>query len=95
MKSISSSGKSMFIDFKKQYEWWDEKSKFTTLIKYKKINSDCGTWLDLTKNMLMSPHHFNNTFCKWLITVNFGSYIILNFKFIEVIFSEVFLFDFE
>ena len=40
MKSISSSGKSMFIDFKKQYEWWDEKSKFTTLIKYKKINSD-------------------------------------------------------
>ena len=84
LKSISSSGKTIFIDFKKQREWWDENSKFTALIKYKNINFDCQTWLDVKTNILMSPNHSNNTNCSWLITSNFGSYIILNFKFIEV-----------
>ena len=85
LKSIASSGKSMFIDFKNQFEWWDENSKFTALIMYKKINFDCQTWLDANKNILMSPKNLNNTNCSWLITSNFGSYIILNFTFIEVI----------
>ena len=84
LKSISSSGKSMFIDFKSQHNLWDENLKLTALIKYKKINYDCQTWLDVNTNILMSPNHPNNTNCNWLITANFGSYIILNFKFIEV-----------
>ena len=86
LKSISSSGKSMFINFKKQIirNFKTENSTFSALIKYKKINHDCQTWLDITTNILMSSNHPNNTNCSWLITANFGSYIILNFKFIEV-----------
>ena len=84
LKSISSSGKSIFIDFKKRNELLDENTKFTVLIKYKKINFDCQTWLAAKKNILMSPNNPKNTDCSWLITSNFGSYIILNFQFIQV-----------
>ena len=82
IKSISSSGKSMFIDFTKLDKY--DKAEFEASIKYNKIMNGCQTWLDAIKNILISPNHFNNTNCSWLITVNFGSYIILNFKFIEV-----------
>ena len=74
----------MFIDFKKQYEHSDENAKFIASINYKKINFDCQKWLDVKTNILMSPNHSNNTNCSWLITSNFGSYIILDFTFIEV-----------
>ena len=91
LKSISSSGKSISIDFKKQDEGWQqgwqheiENAKFTALIKYNKIMPDCQTWLDNNTNILMSPNHSNNTNCSWLITSNFGTYIILDFIFIEV-----------
>ena len=84
LKSISSSGKSISIDFKKQYQWENEKTEFEASIKYKKIMSDCQTLLDIEKNILMLPNNPNNTNCSWLITSNFGTYIILNFKFIEV-----------
>ena len=86
LKSISSSGKSMFINFKKQMirNFKTENSSFSALIKYKKINHDCQTWLDINTNILTSSNHSNNTNCSWLITANFGSYIILNFKLIEV-----------
>ena len=85
LKSISSSGMSMFIDFKKQYKMEGENSNFTALIKYKKINFDCQTLLDFNKTILMSPHHSSDiTNCSWLITFNFGSYVILDFTFIEV-----------
>ena len=86
LKSISSSGKSMFIDFKKNHADSAE-AELTTirvLIKYKKINFDCQKWLDLDKNILMSPNHLKYTNCSWVITANFGSYIILNFTFVEV-----------
>ena len=85
VKSISSSGKSIFIDFKKQSEWGDdENASFRAKIKYKKINSDCQALLDTDKNILTSPNHPNNINCSWLISSNFESYIILNFTFIEV-----------
>ena len=84
VNTISSSGKSMFIDFKKQNNFGNAKTEFKASIKYKEINFYCQTWLDVKKNILMSPNHPNNTNCSWLITTNFGSYIILNFKFIEV-----------
>ena len=49
-----------------------------------KIYFDCQTWLDVEKNILMSPNHSNLANCSWLITSNFRSYITLDFKFIEV-----------
>lgn len=84
LKSISSTGKSMFIDFKYQYEYSDENLNLIALIKYKKFNFDCQTWLDANKNILMSPNSPSNTNCSWMLSANFGSYIILNFTFIEV-----------
>ena len=89
LKSISSSGKSLFIDFKKQLKPSEsdtvfENATFTAIITYKEINYDCKTLLDLKNNILMSPHHSDITSCNWLITFNFGSYIILDFTFIEV-----------
>ena len=86
LKSISSSGKTLFIDFKKQYEnpIENDMTEFEASIKYNKIMSACQTWLDVKENILASPNYPNTTNCTWLITSNFGSYIILNFKFIEV-----------
>lgn len=89
LKSISSSGISMFIDFKKETKPSESSSEienatFTAIITYKEINYDCKTLLDLKNNILMSPHHSDITSCNWLITFNFGSYIILDFTFIEV-----------
>ena len=82
IKSISSSGKAMFIDFKKPDNFGSVKLEAS--IKYNKIMSICQSWLD--GNILISPNHpsRSNTNCSWLITSNFGSYIILNFNFIEV-----------
>ena len=87
-KSISSSGKALFIDFKKQYYFGNV--EVIAAIKYKKMNSDCQTWIDLENNVLMTPadiNFSNNSIdCNWLITANFGSYITLKFAFIDVIF---------
>ena len=79
VKSISSSGKTMFIDFKKQY--WYGTVEFVASIKYNKINPDCQSWLD--NNILMSPNHPNIN-CSWIITRKFKSYITLDFSFIGV-----------
>ena len=87
-KSISSSGKALFIDFKKQYH--SGAVEVIAAIKYKKMNSDCQTWIDLENNVLMTPadlNTYNNSInCNWLITAYFGSYITLSFAFIDVIF---------
>ena len=79
VKSISSTGKSIFIDFKKQYH--SGSVEFVAFIKYNKINPDCQSWLD--NNLLISPNNPNIN-CSWIITRKFGSYITLDFKFIEV-----------
>ena len=79
VKSISSSGKSIFVDFKKQFGFGF--IEFVASIKYTKINPDCQSWLD--NNILMSPNHPNIN-CSWIITRKFGSYITLEFSFIEV-----------
>ena len=85
-KSISGSGKTLFIDFKKQYYFGNV--EVIAAIKYKKMNSDCQTWIDLENNVLMTPadvNAFNNSFnCNWLITAYFRSYITLKFTFIDV-----------
>ena len=82
VKSISSSGKFMFIDFRKQHNAVSyELAEFVAFIKYKKINSDCQSWLN--NKVLMSPNNPNIN-CSWLITRQFGSYITLKFSYIEV-----------
>ena len=78
VKSISSTRKSMFIDFNKHYYGTVE---FVASIKYNKINSDCQSWLD--NNVLISPNNPNIN-CSWIITTKFGSYITLDFRFIVV-----------
>ena len=85
VKSISSSKKSMFIHFKVHQQFYsyygDDYVEFIASIKYNKINSDCQSWLK--NNELMSPNHPNIN-CSWIIARKFGSYIILDFSFIEV-----------
>ena len=83
LKSISTSGKSMIINFKKKM--MDGDVKFTALFKYKEASFNCQNWLNDKKNILMSPNYLNNINCSWVITANFGSYIILDFTFIEVV----------
>ena len=99
-KSISSSGKVLFIDLKKQYYFEYEDGTKTILevlasIKYKKMNSDCQTWIDLENNVLMTPvdlNTYNNSFiCNWLINMHFGSYITLKFIYLDVIFNLIFI----
>ena len=79
VKSISSSGKFMLIDFKKQIPFYT--IEFIATIKYNRIISHCQSWLD--RNLLISPNNPNMN-CSWIITRKFGSYITLDFKFIEV-----------
>ena len=79
VKSISSAGKFMHIDFKKKSSFGVV--EFLAFIKYNKINPDCQSWLN--NNILMSPNNPNIN-CSWVITKRFGSYITLDFKFIEV-----------
>ena len=79
VKSISSSGKSIFIDFKKQDDFGTV--EFVAFIKYNNINTDCQSWLD--NNLLTSPKNPNIN-CSWIITRKYGFYITLDFKFIEV-----------
>ena len=84
LRSVSSSGKTLFIDFRKQEEFVTGMTLLEASINYRKRMSTCQTWLNVEKNTLISPKHSKNTNCSWVITSNFGSYIILDFKFIEV-----------
>ena len=79
VKSISSTGKSILIDFKKLYGYGTV--AFVAIIKYNKIIPDCQSWL--VNHIIMSPNNPNIN-CSWIITRKFGSYITLDFKFIEV-----------
>ena len=84
VKSISSLGNSIFIDFKK-YGGLEQSEngivRFEAFIKYNKINLDCQFWLNNT--ILMSPINPKIN-CSWIITTKLGSYITLDFDFIEV-----------
>ena len=79
VKSISSSGKSMLIDFKKQVDYGA--IEVVAFIKYNKITPPCQSCQD--KNTLISPNNTNIN-CSWIITRKFGYYITLHFNFIEV-----------
>ena len=74
----------MYIDIKKVHDFdyvENAKTEFNASVKYKKKNFDCQTLLDAEKNILTMNLKIN---CSWLITSNIGSYIILDFKYIEV-----------
>ena len=79
VNSISSLGNSVYIDFKKQFHF--HTAEFVAFIKYNKINPDCTSWFN--NHTIMSPNNPNIN-CSWIITRKFGSYIILEFSFIEV-----------
>ena len=87
LKSISTSGKTMFIAFKKKFWEFYEIVNFSPTvelvasIKYNKIIPDCQSWLD--GNVLISPNDPNIN-CSWIINRKFGSYITLDVIFIEV-----------
>ena len=81
VKSISSLGKSILIEFKKYGRHFEQFIEFAAFIKYNKINLDCQFWLNNT--ILMSPINPKIN-CSWIITGKFGSYITLDFRFIEV-----------
>ena len=85
-KSISSSGM-MFIDFHKHYKSMARpiNAELKALIKYNKFMPDCQNWLDLKRNTLKSPDKYDKNFnCSWLLSSNFGSYIILHIDHIYV-----------
>ena len=69
MKSISSSGKTMFIELNRGYD--KTIVEFSASIKYNKINLDCQLWID--NNMLISPNNPSIN-CSWIISRKFGSY---------------------
>ena len=81
-RSISSSGNSLFLKFKKRL-FYSTTAEFVAAIKYNKISTDCQSWLDLNNDILMSPN-YPEIDCGLLITKKFGSYITLEFSYIEV-----------
>ena len=81
VKSISSSGNSMFLEFKKEEDVVNP--QFSASINYNKINTNCPSWTDFANRGWMSPFH-SNIDCSWLITRQFGSYLTLKFIQIEV-----------
>ena len=86
IRSISSSGNSLFLKFKKRLSYSSysySTAEFVAAIKYNKISTDCQSWLDLNNNILMSPN-YPEIDCGLLITKKFGSYITLEFSYIEV-----------
>ena len=78
-KSISSSGKYIFIKFSKTT--FSGVVDFVASINYNKINPDCQSWLE--NNIITSPNNPNIN-CSWVITRKFRSYLTIEFKFIEV-----------
>ena len=85
LKSISSSGKSIFIDFTKVLGTGIGIVEFSVSIKYNEIKPYCKTWLSHSNNVLMFPHQSNEYVnCSWLITANYGYYIKLDFNYIRV-----------
>ena len=78
-KSISSSGRIMIIDFNRGHDYTIV--EFSASIKYNKMNPNCQSWMN--ESTLISPNNPNIN-CSWIITRVFGSYITLDFRFIEV-----------
>ena len=85
VKSISSSGNSMFLTFKKEDPVVHP--QFTASVNYNKINMNCPSWTDFASSRWMPPIN-SNIDCSWLITRQFGSYLTLKFRYIEVSKSE-------
>ena len=82
VKSISSSGNSMFLKFKKEDVVVNP--EFSASIYYNKIsNTNCPSWTDFSTSGWMSSSH-SNIDCSWLITRQFGSYLTLKLRNVEV-----------
>ena len=86
-KIISSSSNKMMVEFKTDYTF--EFSGFSASIDYLAMpNHQCVPWLDMNDKTIKSPNYptsyDNNILCKWLITVQHGFHIILDFQDFDV-----------
>ena len=86
-KIISSSSNKMMVEFITDDKW--EFRGFDAAIDYLPVPSQqCELWLDMNVKMIKSPNYpnsyDNNILCKWLITVQHGFYITLNFQEFDV-----------
>ena len=86
-KIISSSRNNMIVEFNSDYNM--EMSGFSAIIKYVKMPSnECESWLDMDKRTIKSPNYpntyRNNMLCKWLIIVENGFYLTLEFSDFDV-----------
>ena len=86
-KVISSSSNQMVVEFKSDDTL--EYSGFHVSIDYFPMPSqDCATWLDMNDKTIKSPNYpnlyDNNILCKWLITVQHGFHIALDFQEFDV-----------
>ena len=91
-KIISSTSNKMLVEFRSDdvYEW----DGFSASIHYIPLPSkECQKGLDMTKKTIQSPNYpdlyNNNLFCKWLISVPYGSHITLHFLQFDVKFSVI------
>ena len=86
-KIISSSRNNLIVEFNSDYNL--EMSGFSAFMKYVKMSSnECELCLDMEKRTIKSPNYpntyGNNMLCKWLITVEHGFHILLQFSEFEV-----------
>ena len=86
-KVISSSSNQMVVEFKSDDAL--EYSGFHVSIDYNPMPSqECATWLDMNDKTIKSPNYpnlyDNNILCKWLITVQHGFHIALDFQEFDV-----------
>ena len=85
VKSISTSGRKMYLEFRRESIYKQQKAEVLALIKYNKFMPECQTWLDLTNKVLKSPNEYGYNFnCNWLLSYEIGSYIILRITHIDV-----------
>ena len=86
-KIISSSNNKMLVQFISDESY--ERPGFSAFIQYTPLQSnECEDWLDMNKRELKSPNHpnlyDNNISCNWLITVQHGYHLTLEFLAFEV-----------
>ena len=91
-KIISSSSNNMLVEFRS--DKFLEDIGFSASIYYSQLPSkECEKGLDMTMKTIQSPNHpdwyENNLVCKWLISVPYGSHIILKFKQLDVRFLVI------
>ena len=98
-KIISSSSNKMLVEFRSNDVLSINDIGFSATIHYSPLPSnECEKGLDMTMKTIQSPNYAdlydNNLACKWLISVPYGSHIMLKFLQFDVRFSFILISDF-